>query len=69
MTPLSPELRENIYYRSWLLCCNTGSNSDSVVLNFEIKDFKLPIKVTEDIVKILVINKGDDSRPPEHMYL
>ena len=49
--------------------CNTGSNSDSVVLNFEIKDFKLPIKVTEDIVKILVINKGDDSRPPEHMYL
>ena len=47
----------------------TNPNGEKVSLTFDIKDFKLPIKITEEIVKILVAQKEDMGRPPEHMYM
>ena len=49
--------------------CNNGTEAEKVSLNFEIKDFTLPIKITEDIVKVLVTSKEDIGKPPEHMYM
>ena len=49
--------------------CNNGTEAEKVSLNFEIKDFNLPIKITEDIVKVLVTSKEDIGKPPEHMYM
>ena len=49
--------------------CNNGSSDKKVSLTFEIKDFKIPIRVNEDIVRDLISSKEDKSRPPEHMYL
>ena len=47
----------------------TNPNGEKVKLTFDIKDFKLPIKITEEIVKTLVAQKDDIGRPPEHMYM
>ena len=47
----------------------TNPNGEKVSLTFDIKDFKLPIKITEEIVKTLVAQKEDMGRPPEHMYM
>ena len=47
----------------------TNPNGEKVTLTFDIKDFKLPIKITEEIVKTLVAQKEDMGRPPEHMYM
>ena len=56
----------NIYYLS-----NHNDNNDNdkeINMTFKIKDFQLPIKITNDIVKdLLTISKGDN--PPEHMYM
>ena len=49
--------------------CNNGSSDKKVSLTFEIKDFKIPIRINEDIVRDLISSKEDKSRPPEHMYL
>ena len=48
---------------------NNKEIDDQFPLNFKLKDFKLPFKVTKEIVDILVLTKEDINKPPEHMYM
>ena len=41
---------------------------DDLPMTFKIKDFKLPLTVTPEIVKELLPVKNGD-QPPEHMYM
>ena len=43
--------------------------SDSIPLSFDIKDFKIPLHITKDIVEMLISKKDDLNKPPEHMYM
>ena len=44
------------------------NDKEEIDLTFEIKDFKLPLKITTDIIDILLKNKSPDG-PPSHMYM
>jgi ATP-dependent Lon protease len=48
---------------------NSDTKSTDVSLPFELKDFKLPYKVSEDDIDNLLKQKDDVYKPPEHMYL
>ena len=37
-------------------------------MTFKINDFKLPLHITEEIVREL-LTKVNNDQPPEHMYL
>ena len=54
----------NIYNLSY----NEKENKEDIDLTFEIKDFKLPLTITTDIIDILLKNKSSDG-PPSHMYM
>ena len=56
----------NIYYLSDKK--NEGE-IDKIPLTFKIKDFSLPLKITEDIVKELLPDINSFGQPPEHMYM
>ena len=44
-------------------------SKDSIPLSFDIKDFKIPLHITKDIVEMLISKKDDLNKPPEHMYM
>ena len=54
----------NIYNLSY----NEKEDKEDIDLTFEIKDFKLPLTITSDIIDILLKNKSPDG-PPSHMYM
>ena len=56
----------NIYYLSDKK--NEGEK-DKIPLTFTIKDFKLPLNITEEIVKELLPSGKNEGQPPEHMYM
>ena len=56
----------NIYYLSQKK--EEKEEKDDLPMTFKIKDFKLPLTVTPDIVKELLPVKNGD-QPPEHMYM
>ena len=58
----------NIYYLSDKK--NEDKNeTEKIPLTFSIKDFSLPLNITEDVVKDLLPIGKDDGQPPEHMYM
>ena len=42
---------------------------EKVPLTFEIKDFSIPMKITDEIVRVLLDVKDDIYKAPEHMYM
>jgi ATP-dependent Lon protease len=58
----------NIYYLSDKKNEDKNEN-DKIPLTFTIKDFTLPINITEDIVKELLPCGKNEGQPPEHMYM
>ena len=58
----------NIYYLSQKKEEKKEEEKDDLPMTFKIKDFKLPLTVTSEIVKELLPVKNGD-QPPEHMYL
>ena len=58
----------NIYYLSQKREEKKEEEKDDLPMTFKIKDFKLPLTVTSEIVKELLPVKNGD-QPPEHMYL
>ena len=57
----------NIYYLSDKK--NESDKNDKIPLTFKIKDFKLPLNITEEIVKELLPDGNNNGQPPEHMYM
>ena len=47
----------------------TTDDHEKIPLTFDIKDFSIPMNITEEIVKILVTTQEDIYKPPEHMYM
>ena len=45
-----------------------SKNEDKMDLNYEIKDFKLPLTITNDLI-ITLLYKKENNGPPEHMYM
>jgi ATP-dependent Lon protease len=58
----------NIYYLSDKKNEDKNEN-EKIPLTFTIKDFTLPLNITEDVVKELLPNDKNDGQPPEHMYM
>ena len=58
----------NIYYLSDKKNEDTNEK-EKIPLTFTIKDFTLPLNITEDIVKELLPNGKPLDNPPEHMYM
>ena len=58
----------NIYYLSQKKEEKEEEEKDDLPMTFKIKDFKLPLTVTPEIVKELLPVKNGD-QPPEHMYM
>lgn len=58
----------NIYYLSDKKNEDKNEN-DKIPLTFTIKDFTLPLNITEDIVKELLPSGKNEGQPPEHMYM
>ena len=58
----------NIYYLSDKKNEDKNEN-EKIPLTFSIKDFKLPLNITEDIVKELLPSGKNEGHPPEHMYM
>ena len=54
----------NIYNLSF----NDKEEKEDIDLTFEIKNFKLPLTITTEIVDILLKNKSSEG-PPSHMYM
>jgi ATP-dependent Lon protease len=44
-------------------------NKENNHLNFTIKDFKLPIHISNDLIDILLNIKENKNKPPDHMYV
>ena len=55
----------NIYYLSQ----NSIDDNENIPLTFDIKNFKLPLNVTKEVVEELIKPKEDNYKPPEHMYM
>jgi len=58
----------NIYYLSDKKNEDKNEN-EKIPLTFSINDFKLPLNITEDIVKELLPSGKNEGQPPEHMYM
>jgi len=58
----------NIYYLSDKKN-EKEENTDKIPMTFTIKDFKIPLNITEEIVKELLPDGGNSGNPPEHMYM
>ena len=54
----------NIYYLS-----NNEKNDNKISINFKIKDFQIPLVITNDIIDELLSLNTDTTKPPEHMYM
>ena len=54
----------NIYYLS-----NNETNDNKISINFKIKDFQIPLVITNDIIDELLSLNTDTTKPPEHMYM
>jgi ATP-dependent Lon protease len=48
---------------------NNKGTEDDIPLTFKIKDFKLPLMVTKDIINELLKIDNDTMKAPEHMYI
>ena len=55
----------NIYNLSHI----SNNTKDNIPLNFEIKDFKLPLHLNKEIIEKLISKKEDIHKPPENMYM
>ena len=42
---------------------------ESIDLDFNLEDFELPYKITNEIAENLLTKKKNDDKPPEHMYM
>jgi ATP-dependent Lon protease len=58
----------NIYYLSDKKN-EKEENTEKIPMTFTIKDFKLPLNITEEIVKELLPDGSNSGNPPEHMYM
>jgi ATP-dependent Lon protease len=58
----------NIYYLSDKKN-EKEENTEKIPMTFTIKDFKLPLNITEEIVKELLPGGSNSGNPPEHMYM
>jgi ATP-dependent Lon protease len=58
----------NIYYLSDKKN-EKEENTDKIPMTFKIKDFQLPLNITEEVVKELLPDGNNNGNPPEHMYM
>ena len=58
----------NIYYLSDKKN-EKEENTEKIPMTFTIKDFKLPLNITEEVVKELLPDGSNSGNPPEHMYM
>jgi len=54
----------NIYYLSY-----DGNIKENIKFDYMIKDFKLPLTITKEIIDELLKVKTTNDNPPEHMYM
>ena len=55
----------NIYYLSY----KEDEKGEDLCMTFKIKDFKLPITVTTELIDELINKNIDLDKAPEHMYM
>ena len=58
----------NIYYLSDKKN-EKDENTEKIPMTFTIKDFQIPLKITEEVLKELLPDGKNSDNPPEHMYM